>query len=84
MCFTCPLIERMMECTEHQLHEKENPQRVVEEQLELTEEKSAKLRSDFGKTGILQFCKCSEKQIHKPNRGTVWILIPLWNEKVVI
>lgn len=52
--------------------------------LELIKEKSAKLRSDFGKTGILQFCKCSEKQINKPNRGTVWILIPLWNEKVVI
>jgi len=56
----------------------------VEEQLELIKENPAKLRSDFGKNGMSQFCKCPEKQINKPNRGTVWILIPLWNEKVVI
>lgn len=80
----CPLIECMMEYIEYWLHEKENPQRVVEEQLEVIKEVSAKLRSDFGKTKILQFCKCSEKQIYKPNRGTVWILLPLWNEQVVI
>lgn len=52
-----------MEHAEYWLHEKENPQRVVEEQLELIKEKPAKLRPDFGKNGILQLCYVQKNKL---------------------